>query len=213
MTAIIRCVVGLPMRILRRVMLFFPAFRFITETGPTQTPITFEMWFNQQVLGINHGPYWPVHHSSMVVGWKNVLAGVETSPGYMQGCYIQAIGKIRIGDYTQIGPNVGLISANHAKHDLRAHEPSEIDIGRYCWLGMGSVVLPGVTLGDFTIVGANAVVTRSFPEGHCVIAGNPAREVRKLDPAICIEHKSPHEYHGYIRKADFEAFRKLNLNV
>lgn len=179
----------------------------------SQTPITFEMWFRQEILGVNHGPYWPVHPTSLVMGWENVLAGVETSPGYMQGCYIQAIGRIRVGDYTQIGPNVGLISANHAKHDLRSHEPSEINIGRYCWLGMGSVVLPGVTLGDFTIVGANAVVTRSFPEGHCVIAGNPARVVRKLERAICVEHKSPQEYHGYIRKADFEAFRKASLNV
>ncbi len=213
MTGFIRSLVSLPFRVMRRILVSLPTFRFIKATGATQTPITLEMWFRQQVLGVNHGPYWPVHPSSRVNGWKNILAGVETSPGYMPGCYIQGIGKIYIGDYTQIGPNVGLISANHAKHDLRLHEPSYIAIGRYCWLGMGSVVLPGVTLEDFTVVGANAVVTKSFPEGHCVIAGNPVREVRKIDPRICVEHKSPNEYHGYIRKSEFEAFRRKHLNV
>jgi acetyltransferase-like isoleucine patch superfamily enzyme len=48
---------------------------------------------------------------------------------------------------------------------------------------MNAVILPGVTLGENTIVGAGAIVTKSFPEGWCVLAGNPARVIRKLDPA------------------------------
>lgn len=186
---------------------------FLAETKETQTPITFDMWFRQKVIGMNCGPYWPVHPSSCVVGWRNILAGVETSPGYMPGCYIQAIGRIIIGDYTQIGPSVGLISANHIAEDLSAHEQGSIQIGRYCWIGFGAVILPGVTLGDFTTVGANAVVTKSFSQGYCVIAGNPATVIRELNPAICIEKVSPHEYQGFIPKAQFEDFRRANLNV
>ena len=45
---------------------------------------------------------------------------------------------------------------------------------------MNSVILPGVVLGDHTIVGAGSVVTRSFEEGHCVIAGVPARKIKEL---------------------------------
>jgi acetyltransferase-like isoleucine patch superfamily enzyme len=213
MTEFVRLLLGLPFRVLKYVLIRLPAFSFIKETRATHVPITLEMWFRQKVLGVNYGPYWPVHPTSLVVGWKNVLAGIETSPGYMPGCYIQAIGKIYLGDYTQVGPNVGLISANHASHDLRVHNASEIKVGRYCWLGMGSVILPGVILGDFTIVGANAVVTKSFPDGFCVIAGNPARLIRRLDPSVCIEHKSPCEYHGYIPKSAFDDFRKDNLYV
>jgi hypothetical protein len=56
-------------------------------------------------------------------------------------------------------------------------------------------------------------VTRSFPEGHCVIAGNPARLVKRLDPQACVRHRSSHEYHGYIRKEDFAAFRARHLAV
>jgi acetyltransferase-like isoleucine patch superfamily enzyme len=50
---------------------------------------------------------------------------------------------------------------------------------------MGAIVLPSVKLGDFTIVGAGAVVTKSFPEGYCVIAGNPARIIKQLNKTEC----------------------------
>ncbi|MEQ1824103.1 MAG: DapH/DapD/GlmU-related protein, partial [Fimbriimonadaceae bacterium] len=49
-----------------------------------------------------------------------------------------------------------------------------------CWIGMNAVVLPGVTLGDRTVVAAGAVVTKSFPEGWCIVAGVPAKLLRSL---------------------------------
>lgn len=199
----------IPKIILRKTYKYFKYFDFIKETSNTQTPITFEMWHTQVVRRINHGPYWPVHPSSLVSGWKNVYCGIETSPGYMQGNYISAYhGKISIGDYTQIGPNVGLIAANHDLYDNSSHIPSEIVIGKYCWLGMGSVILPGVTLGDFTIVGAGSVVSKSFPEGYCVIAGNPARKIKELEKNKCIRKQSKNEYNGFIPNNEFEEFRK-----
>ena len=45
---------------------------------------------------------------------------------------------------------------------------------------MNSVILPGIVLGNHTIVGAGSIVTKSFPEGNCVIAGNPAKKIRDL---------------------------------
>jgi acetyltransferase-like isoleucine patch superfamily enzyme len=203
-----------PFKALYLAAIKLPCFKFIRETQGTQTPVTFKMWFTQKVLGFDRKVYWPVHFTSRVTSPQNVLAGVETCPGYMPGCYIQGGGKIYIGDYTQIGPNVGVISANHDLFDNRIQIRSEsVTIGRYCWLGMNCVILPGVQLGDFTIVGAGSVVTKSFPQGHCVIAGNPARLVRLLDQDQCIEHRSPFEYHGYIPAARFASFRKKRLNV
>lgn len=190
-----------------------PAMRFLKETRETQTPITFQDWFRQEVRGVNRGPYWPVHPASLVIGWRRVLAGVETSPGAMPGCYIQAMGPVILGDYTQIAPNVSIISANHKLEDLREHEIGRVEIGEYSWLGAGAIVLPNVTLGPFSIVAAGAVVTKPFPEGYCVLAGTPARVIKKLDPANCLRHRSPHEYHGFIPKADFEAFRAKELLV
>ncbi|HEX6860410.1 MAG TPA: acyltransferase [Caulobacteraceae bacterium] len=190
-----------------------PALRPIYETRDTQTPIMLKHHLWQRLGGFNRGVYWPVHFTSIVTGAQNIYCGIETCPGYMPGCYVQGIGKIYIGDYTQIAANVGIVSANHDLYDNRAHAPSEVRIGQYCWIGMNAVILPGVTLGDFTVVGAGAVVTRSFAEGHCVIGGNPARLIKKLDPALCVRHRSVHEYNGYIPHAEFEAFRRARLAI
>lgn len=127
---------------------------------------------------------WPVHFTSRVVCPERVKRGRGSYPGDMPGCYIQAINGIEIGDYSIFAPNVGLISANHDPACLERHLPAPpIRIGSHCWIGMNAVILPGVELGDFTIVGAGSVVTKSFPEGYCVIAGNPARIVKMLNRA------------------------------
>lgn len=206
-------ILRLPQRIVILALEALPCFRFVKETRNTQTPATLSAWFRQYVFVPNPGPYWPVHPTSRVIGWTNILAGIETSPGLMPGCYIQGIGQIVIGDYTQIAPNVGIISANHELYDNRQHIVSKVLIGKYCWIGMGAVILPGVVLGDYTIVGANAVVTKSFPDGYCVIGGNPAKIIKTLDPQHCVIHKSDFEYHGFIPVERFAEFRRKHLNI
>ena len=200
-----------PFRILFLPFLRLPYFKFLREASH----LTFAVWFKQKILNIggNREAYWPVASTSRVYNPKNILVGVETSPGIMGGCYIQGVGKIYIGDYTQIAPNVSIISGNHDLHDLRIHIPSEVKIGNYCWLGAGCIVLPGVKLGDFTIVGAGAVVTKSFEEGYCVLAGNPARKIKELVKEDCKTYKSDAEYIGYIKASRFEEFRRSKLNI
>lgn len=188
-------------------------FSFFIETAQTQTPISFNVWYNQKVKGHSSDAYWPVHPTSTVGNPKNIYCGIETCPGYSPGNYIQAIGKIYIGDYTQIAPNVGIISANHDLYDNRKHVVSSVEIGKYSWIGMGAIILPGVILGDFTIVAAGAVVTKPFTEGYCVIGGNPAKIIKELDKSLCIRHRSEFEYNGYIPAPNFPSFRKNNLNV
>jgi len=188
-----------------------PYFHFIRRTRQDQCRITFKIWFIQKVLGINRDVYWPVHYTSKINQYKNIQIGIDTSPGYEPGCYIQGIGKVYIGNYTQIAANVGIISANHDVYDSRKHLPSTVRIGSYCWLGMGTIVLPGVQLGDFTIVAAGSIVTKSFVDGHCVIAGNPAREVKKLIVEKCIRYKNKNEYIGYYAKEEFSKYKDNNL--
>lgn len=203
-------------RLLRRILVKVPLYKKIYETRATNTPIIFRMWFIQKILGFNKAAYWPVHHSSIIGSSDKIYAGIDVSPGFMPGCYMQGMGGIVIGDYTQISCNVGIISQNHDVYDIRQHIhkhfPSVI-IGKYCWIGMNSMILPGVKLGDFTVVGAGSVVTKSFPEGFCIIAGNPAKVIRKLNPDECVYYRNEHEYCGYIPKSEMTQFRERFLKI
>jgi maltose O-acetyltransferase len=93
------------------------------------------------------------------------------------------VGRITLGDFVQLGPNVQLLTATHPLDVGRRREGWEgsapITISDDVWLGGGVIVLPGVTIGAGTVVGAGAVVTRDLPAGALAV-GNPARVVRQL---------------------------------
>ncbi len=140
----------------------------------------------RRIFRQNAGVKWAVHHTSTIHSPGKIVRGKNVYPGDSPGVYINANNGVYIGDYTNIGPNVGIISSNHdlVNNDLQVGgEP--VRIGRFCWMGMGAVILPGVTLGDFTIIGAGAIVTKSFPGGYCVIAGNPAKVIKQLNRKEC----------------------------
>ena len=90
---------------------------------------------------------------------------------------------IYIGDYTMLGPNVVLATAGHPvlprlrEAGLQYNAP--VAIGRNCWLGAGVLVMPGVTVGDNTVVGAGSVVTKDLP-ANVVAVGNPCRVLREI---------------------------------
>jgi acetyltransferase-like isoleucine patch superfamily enzyme len=101
---------------------------------------------------------------------------VEKSMLLSGNCYFQAINGIRIGDDTIIAPGVKMISSNHDFVKLNSHQTAKpIVIGNKCWIGANAVILPGVCLGDHTIVAAGAIVTKSFPDGGQVLKGVPAQ--------------------------------------
>lgn len=189
-------------------------FKFIHETRESDCPITFQTWFWQKVIGFNKGVYWPMHHSSIASYANRVQIGIETNPGLNPGCYIHGVNRIYIGDYTQFGPNVGLMSGNHDLYDFRKQQAAKpIRVGKHCWIGMGVVILPEVELGDFTIVGAGSIVTKSFPGGRCVIGGVPAKKIKDLDSESCVYFQTDNPYIGYIPAEKFEAFKKSKLDV
>lgn len=93
------------------------------------------------------------------------------------------VAEIRIGADVQIGPNVQLLTPTHPVDPERRRAKWEsaapISIGSNVWLGGGVIVCPGVAIGENTVVGAGAVVTRDLP-ANVVAVGNPARVVRCL---------------------------------
>jgi acetyltransferase-like isoleucine patch superfamily enzyme len=143
-------------------------------------------FFFRRIMRQNAGVTWAVHHTSTIHSPERVTRGKAVYPGDSPNVYINAMNGVSIGDYTNIGPNVGIISTNHdfINNDVQV-QANPIVIGKHCWMGMGAVILPGVRLGDFTIVGAGAIVTKSFEEGYCVLAGNPAKVIKQLNQQDC----------------------------
>ncbi|KQU61879.1 maltose acetyltransferase [Sphingomonas sp. Leaf339] len=94
------------------------------------------------------------------------------------GCTILDVVAVRIGDRTQIGPGVQILTADHPRDPAARATMLEfgrpITVGADVWIGGGALILPGVTIGDGAIVGAGSVVTRDVPAGATVV-GNPAR--------------------------------------
>jgi maltose O-acetyltransferase len=94
------------------------------------------------------------------------------------------VAAITIGDDVQIGPNVQLLTASHpldaGLRRAKWESAAPITVGDNVWLGGGVIVLGGVTIGNDTVVGAGAVVTRDLPAG-VVAVGSPARVIRTIE--------------------------------
>ena len=90
---------------------------------------------------------------------------------------------IFVGDGTMLGPSVTIATAGHpilpALRRLGYQYNAPVHIGKNCWLGAGVIVLPGITIGDDTVVGAGSVVTHDLP-GGVVAVGTPCRVVRPI---------------------------------
>jgi maltose O-acetyltransferase len=95
-------------------------------------------------------------------------------------CVILDVVEVAIGDKTQVGPGVQILTADHPREAAARATGLELGrpvrIGRNVWIGGGALILPGVTVGDDAVVGAGAVVTRNVAAGATVV-GNPARPV------------------------------------
>ncbi len=112
---------------------------------------------------------------------KNIAIGNDVYINF--GCVILDCGQVTIGNNTLIGPNVGLFSGNHTTDaEERAAGgliPKPITIGNRVWLCGNVSIVPGVSIGDDTIIGAGSVVTHDIPSG-VIAAGNPCRVLRKI---------------------------------
>lgn len=97
-------------------------------------------------------------------------------------CVVLDVVAVAIGDDTQIGPAVQILTADHPREPAQRRTGLELGrpviIGRNVWIGAAALILPGVTIGDDAIVGAGAVVTRAVAAG-ATVAGNPARRISR----------------------------------
>ena len=108
---------------------------------------------------------------------------------FSRNCHIGAIQKVVIEDNVLLGSNVLINDHSHGetfdfskpRHQLPLYSKGDILIGANTWIGDNAIILPGVHIGKNCVIGANAVVTKSFDEEGLVIAGNPAYIVKRKD--------------------------------
>ena len=115
---------------------------------------------------------------------------------------VQDDAKVTIGNHCDFGPNVTIVTPIHPMlADERIAYPDEdgtprrlcrakpVTVGDGCWIGANAVILPGVTVGKNSVIGAGSVVTRDVPSG-VFAAGNPCRVIRELTDADSLKHQN-----------------------
>ncbi|TWP29441.1 sugar O-acetyltransferase [Apibacter muscae] len=97
------------------------------------------------------------------------------------GCMFMDRGGITLEDGVFIGPNVSLITENHAEEPHLRHNvyTKPIYIKQNAWVGAGAIILPGITIGENAIVAAGSIVTKNVAD-NTIVAGNPAKPIRKI---------------------------------
>lgn len=126
--------------------------------------VTFRNERGRSAIGVNKG-------ARLAIGERTLIN---------TGTNIQAHVDISIGAHCLIGEGVEIQDSNYHEVDEKAGvKQAAITLGRNVWIGNRAVVLPGVTIGDHSVVAAGAIVTKDVP-ARSVVAGNPARVVRQL---------------------------------
>lgn len=102
-------------------------------------------------------------------------------------CIFLDAAPIIIGDNCMIGPKTCIYAIGHPldaeARNMHIGIPKPVVIGNNVWIGGGVTILPGVSIGENTVIAAASVVTKSFPE-NVIIAGNPAKVIKKLEDSI-----------------------------
>lgn len=126
---------------------------------------------------------WSGHRQTLVCGWGRIRVGDRVFLN--SGVVIFSTVAVTIGDDVALAGEVYVMdSSSHGIEGRPAHE-APVSIGAGSWIGARSIVLPGVTIGKRVMVAAGSVVTRDVPD-DCLVGGNPARVIRKLDyPSYC----------------------------
>lgn len=112
----------------------------------------------------------------------NITLGKNVMINY--NCVILDVCPVTIGDSTLIGPGTHIYTACHSMDAVKRRNNEEygkpVTIGEDVWIGGNCVILPGVTIGDRTVIGAGSVVTKDLPS-DVVAVGNPCKIIKKLD--------------------------------
>lgn len=136
-------------------------------------------------------------------------------------------GEVEIGNYTQLGPKVNIISSNHPMNTITPYnsrflfnsrlkeliKKGKVVIGHNCWIGAGASIIGNVNIGNGVVIGAGALITKNIPD-NSVVVGNPQRIIKqRLDEQVYAQlndkkwwFKTPDQLNEY------EKYFFINLN-
>jgi len=123
-------------------------------------------WFERGLPGACE----PIVGKNCVIGW---------------GSIIDCLGQVTIGDNTFFGHRVMILTGGHdykkfgMERQLSSPPPRPVAIGTGVWVASGAIICPGVTVGDHSVIGAGAVVTKDV-EPYTIVAGNPAELISRI---------------------------------
>jgi acetyltransferase-like isoleucine patch superfamily enzyme len=138
----------------------------------------------------------------MIIG-DTSLVSIGKNVSLSGNVIIYANAAVTIGDNTIVALNTVFHTSTHDANDhpmwkYRIDKP--VSIGKHVWIGVGSIILPGVIIGDYAVVGAGSVVTANVPEG-AIVAGNPARIIKQRKKEV------------YSRNPDITTFEESRARV
>lgn len=157
-----------------------PYYKFIP------TGILLVNFIYQRIFGINGKVPFSVYFTNSIEGFENIILpdndeSIKKSFAISGGCYF-AVFKgttLEIGEKTIWAFNVCIQTGNHDLYDRNVYHTKSVKIGKNCWIGNSVTILAGVELGDNVTIGANSVVTKSFPS-NVVIGGVPAKVLKEI---------------------------------
>ena len=119
------------------------------------------------------------YHGSLRIE-KNAEIQIGSNTYLSASCLLRAAKKITIGDNCAISWNVTILDSDFHEYcvdNILQNNTKEVTIGNNVWIGNNVIILKGVTIGDYAIVGAGSVVTKNI-DSYTVVAGNPARKIK-----------------------------------
>jgi len=138
--------------------------------------------FHPETISLANNIY--IGHNTILKGYYKNYLEIGEGTWIGQNCFLHSAGKLKIGKAVGIGPCVKILSSYHMDSDINIPvmhntiEFEEVVVKDGVDIGVGAIILPGVRIGKGSIIGAGSVITRDVEE-YTVVAGNPARLLRK----------------------------------
>lgn len=150
------------------------------------------MIFHPETIILHDNVY--IGHYSIIKGYYKNSMEIGEGTWIGQNCFVHSGGGIRIGKAVGIGPYVKILTSYHIEESTDIpvmHNPlefKEVIIEDGVDIGIGSIILPGIRIGEGSIIGAGSVVTHNV-ESYTIVAGSPAKLLRRISNVEKKEHR------------------------